>query len=351
VVAREAVELNGDLKNGPTIGAGPFILEKYEPGSGSYFTRNPAYYDPELPRLDRLEILTSFTDPAAALAAFRTKRVDVMRGVGAEDVEAVKRQHPEAMASLARHTAPKVITVRQDKPPFNDVRVRRALSKAVDRQQLIDAAYGGWGWLHTGVIPTGLEESELAVQGEEVQRWARRDLAEAKRLLAEAGYGSGLSIEMLVGKREAGDVPAAELLASQLKEAGVTANLRALENAQFVQQVLTRADYNEAAYGGRTLGTTVGQLFNSNLLSTSSRNADKINDPELDRLITEQATMRDKEQRKRVVLAIQRRALENANFITVAGAVRAVLIWPRVRDYWDGAPNENQRFAYAWLSE
>jgi len=95
----------------------------------------------------------------------------------------------------------------------------------------------------------------------------------------------------------------------------------------------------------------VNELFNSKLLSTSSRNAGKINDPVFDRLIAEQATMRDKEQRKRVVLEIQRRALENANFVTVVGAVRAVLLWPKVRDYWDGAPNDNQRFAYAWLSE
>src|SRR5262249_4908349 len=76
VVAKEAVEVNGDLKNGPHVGTGPWIVESVTPGTREcYLVRNPDYFLKGLPYVDRLEFLR-IPDPATVISAFRAKQLD-----------------------------------------------------------------------------------------------------------------------------------------------------------------------------------------------------------------------------------------------------------------------------------
>ena len=106
------------------------------------------------------------------------------------DLEALKQSHPHLRYQDFLFTRSERIYMRTDQPPFNDVRVRRALSQAIDRQALIEAV-----WVRgelTGAVPRGLQEWSLPIDQLGVgAKYYQYDPKEAKRLLAEAGFPNG----------------------------------------------------------------------------------------------------------------------------------------------------------------
>src|SRR5262249_6804719 len=143
IIAPEVVEKYGDLKKVETaIGTGPFVLERYEPSVKIVFRRNPAYFRPGLPYVDGVEWLI-LDDESTALAMYRTGQLDAGPGlqwdVRQADVESLKHSHPHLRYQDMQSNTSTTIWMRTDKAPFNDVRVRRALSPAIDRHGLIEA--------------------------------------------------------------------------------------------------------------------------------------------------------------------------------------------------------------------
>ena len=346
VVAREAVALTGDLKNGPTIGSGPFILEKYEKGGGSSFVRNPKYYDGSLPRLDGFEIFTSLTDPAAELAAFRTGRIDVL-DVSPQNMELVTKQHPQVKVQRNQRPTSQILSIKQDRPPFNNVKVRQAVSKAVDRQQVLDTAWGGLGWLHAG-LNAG---REFFLPEDEVKQRLKRDLPEAKKLLAEAGYPSGFAMEIIVGANAPEDLSAAELMVPQLKEAGINATLQVVDYPRYLQQVATRGDFTSAGYGNYSSLPTTNATLIGLYTSGGQRNVNGIKDPKLDQMIAEQSVMQDREQRKKAVHEIQRYLLDNAYLLVIHANINQTVLWPHANDWMGGLLSDGIRYAHVWSNK
>src|SRR5262245_1554373 len=135
IIAPEVVEKYGDLKKVETaIGTGPFLLERYEPNVKIVFRRNPDYFRPSLPHVDGVEWLV-LDDESTALAMYRTGQLDVGPGlqwdVRQADVESLKHSHPHLRYQDMQSNTSTTIWMRTDKPPFHDVRVRRALSHAI----------------------------------------------------------------------------------------------------------------------------------------------------------------------------------------------------------------------------
>jgi peptide/nickel transport system substrate-binding protein len=145
IIPHEAVEQFGDLKKPESaIGSGPFLLERYEPNVKTVFKRNPDYFLPDLPWVDGVEWLV-VTDPSSALAMYRSGQFDCgpapWWSVRQEDLASVKKTHPHLIYKDFLSTVSHAIIMRTDRPPFNDVRVRRAISHAVNRQEIIDAVF------------------------------------------------------------------------------------------------------------------------------------------------------------------------------------------------------------------
>ena len=138
----EVVQHFGDLKKPEsTIGTGPFILERYEPNVKMAFTRNPDYFLTGLPWLDRVELLV-IADQSTGLAMYRTGQIDCgpewVWSVRQQDLEALKKSRPHFRYHDFLANVMGVLYIRTDEPPFNDVRIRRAISHAIDRQGIID---------------------------------------------------------------------------------------------------------------------------------------------------------------------------------------------------------------------
>jgi peptide/nickel transport system substrate-binding protein len=150
------------------------------------------------------------------------------------DLESLKQSHPQLRYQDSLFTRSERISMRTDQPPFNDGRVRRAISQAIDRQALIEAVWGRGE--PTAAVPRGLQEWLLPVdQLGAGAKYYQYDPKEAKRLLAEAGFPKGLKTRLhATGGAGPDRVDAAQLGQRYLKEVGIEAELKLQEYGAFI---------------------------------------------------------------------------------------------------------------------
>src|SRR5215468_7377072 len=238
IIAPEVVEKFGDLKKPESaIGTGPFLLERYEPNVKTVFKRNPAYFLKDQPYIDGVEWLV-LDDESTGLAMYRTGQIDCgpapWWSVRQADLESMKKSHPHLIYRDFQSVVTGGLTMRTDQPPFNDVRVRRAISHALDRQGLIEAvSIRGEA---TPVIGRGLAEWSLPVdQLGAGAKYYQYDPKEAKRLLAEAGYAKGFKTPLTATSGLGRDlIDAAQLVQRYLKDVGIEAELKLQEYGAYM---------------------------------------------------------------------------------------------------------------------
>ena len=199
ILPREVEEKMGDFKAAESlIGCGPFVLDKYEPGVKATFVRNPDYYEKGLPYLDRVEWLF-LKDRVTQLSLFRSGQIEIPSYDGRiprSEVAAFQKSSRANPVQFWDWLAVRTLAFRTDKAPFNDVRVRRAFSLAVDRKKWVAQFLEGQGSEDPGPIPAPMREWKLS--GKEVgpgARWLEFNPVLAKKLLAEAGFPHGLKVK------------------------------------------------------------------------------------------------------------------------------------------------------------
>lgn len=218
----ETIATTWIVKDGTTefanpVGTGPFVFRSHDPGQRSVLSRNPNYWDAGKPYVDEL-VIQSLDDDTARINALLGGQIDIVAQV--PYAQAAQLQASPAVALVrSPSTAAQAFYMAVDQPPFDDPRVRRAMRLVADRQQLIDVALHGYGTLGNDLMGQGLPYYDAALP----QR--TRDLEQAKALLAEAGHGAGLTVELQTAPAAPGMVEAATLFAQQAKEAGITVNI------------------------------------------------------------------------------------------------------------------------------
>ena len=188
IFAREVLEEDGDLKK-RLIGTGPYMIKEHTRKVRLVLARNPDYFDQGRPYNDEYHILST-PDAATRLAAFRAGQNDILFVASVGDAAIVKKTNPAAVIQEYK-TVQTVfgLALAQDKAPYNDVRVRRAISMAIDRQKQVDTIYGGHGILGWG-IPYFYFQDKMPTAAQLGPYWQYKP-AEAKKLLAEAGHPNG----------------------------------------------------------------------------------------------------------------------------------------------------------------
>jgi peptide/nickel transport system substrate-binding protein len=353
IVAPEVVQQFSDLKKSDTaIGTGPFILERYEPNVKSVFTRNPDYYRDGQPYVDGVEWLV-IPDESTGLAMYRTGQLDCGPGtswaVRQQDLEALKKSHPHLMYHDFQSQSASAITMRTDMPPFNDARVRRAISHAIDRQALIEAVWGR-GIPSPSVSP-GLEEWTVPIdQLGAGAKYYQYDPQEAKRLLAEAGYLKGFKTQLTVSSGYGRDLlDDAQLIMRFLKDVGIEIELKIQEHGAYTSTTV-QGKFEGMVRGPIGIAWEPDRRLYRAYASDSSLNTGHVDDATLTAMVKEQRRTKDLEARRKIIYDIQRYAAEQQYYVYLNSNTITGTWQPYVKNY---APNQSfdygNRAAALWL--
>jgi peptide/nickel transport system substrate-binding protein len=238
IYPREAVE---QQKSQP-VGTGPFSLSRWDRGDRIVLKKNAEYHVKGLPRLDQVTF-RFIPDANAALAALQTGDIDVMGfGLGPESVEVV-RKNPALQVVLGETTNDVILAMNNGKKPYSDVRVRRAITHAIDKPEVVKGAMFGLGRiLGSNVDPLNPFFVDMA-------KAVPHDPAKAKQLLAEAGYPNGFDAVLRVPPQYPYTVRTGEVLVGQLAKVGIRVTLEQIEWGQWLDRVYKQADYDLTIIG------------------------------------------------------------------------------------------------------
>jgi len=316
------------------------------------FKRNPAYFREGQPYIDGVEWLV-LDDESTGLAMYRTGQIDCgpapWWSVRQADLESLKKSHPHLMYRDFLSIVTGGITMRTDQPPFNDVRVRRAISQALDRQGLIEAvALRGEA---TPAIGRGLAEWSLPVDqlGAGAQYY-QYDPKEARRLLAEAGFPKGFKTQLTATSGLGRDlVDVAQLVQRFLKDVGIAAELRLQEYGAYMATTY-QGKYEGMVYGPTTGARDPDEPLYNRYIPDHPLNRGYVNDPKMTAMLKEQRRTRDLETRRKIIYEFQRYEAEQQYYVYTNSSMFTGSWQPYVKNY---APNQTfdygSRAAALWL--
>jgi peptide/nickel transport system substrate-binding protein len=284
------------------VGTGPFAYKSFSAGQQSLFMRNSHYWRERQPRVDELVII-DFPDTTARVNALLGGQVDCISNLPTGQIGTVQeRSDLKLLEAQTGNFQP--FTMRVDKAPFDDVRVRQAMRLVADRKQIIEQALSG----HARLANDLYSPFDHCYAHDIPQR--EQDLDQAKSLLAQAGR-SDLAVELVTAPIFQGTVESAQVLAQQAKGAGINISVRKLDTGTF--------------YGDNYLKWTFAQdyyLTNPYLLQaarsdlpTSPFNETHFNDPQYTQLINQALSELDEAKRCEILHEAQQILWSRGGFI------------------------------------
>ena len=217
------------------VGTGPFTFSRWVQGDRVELERNPDYWGDEV-------ALTGATfkfisDPNAAFAAMMAGDIDAFPNFPAPETLSQFEADPRFEVIVGSTEGQTLLSMNHAHEALSDVRVRRALAHAINRQDIIDGAMFGYG------TPIGTHFAPHHPDYVDLTDLTPHDPELARELLAEAGHAEGLELRLMLPPptyaRRGG-----EILASQLRDVGVQTQTTNLEWAQWLEQVFTGKDFD-----------------------------------------------------------------------------------------------------------
>ncbi|MBM3926511.1 MAG: hypothetical protein FJ320_11135 [SAR202 cluster bacterium] len=339
IVAKEAVEASGGLKEGPVVGTGPWIWQSTTRGEGSEFKANPSYFEKDLPFLDRLSFRL-ITDPETRVAALLGGVVDVLElpSQASQDHKQQLSHLPSFFSKCAGQGA--VLAMNASKPPFNDVSRRRALFDHLGVYQ--ESFWKELGFFGVAAIPA-IEPSWYPSVG---HYQSPKDFGTPVPLT-----GDTMNVELTVADFGDESIDVARNFEGELRDAGFNPTLRILNPGQYSEQVWQRGDYQIFIGPVPPSSSPNGFLF-SVLHSRGQWNILQHQDTELDRLIEAQSTLEyHSPQRAAAVREIHRHLLERAYLVSLPSRPIHWSHQPRVQGFHPNPANSEYFFwARTWVN-
>ncbi|NDV60934.1 peptide ABC transporter substrate-binding protein [Puniceicoccales bacterium CK1056] len=306
------------------VGNGPFKLVEWSPDSVIRLERNPYYWDAETVRLDGVEYYP-ISDVNTELRAFESGQLHVTNAVPVNMRQVYKERFPEKIR-FDPFAGVYFYRVNTTRPPMNDVRVRKALSLTINREQIIRRLLQGNERVATAMVPSGLGGYESPVRDV-------YDPDRARQLLAEAGYPGGEGfpeIELLFNTSDNHRKIAEAIQNMWRNELGIDISLTNKEWKVYLNTT-KEMDYDIARAGW--IGNLYPYSFLRTLLSYSPNNDTGFSNPEYDRILSASTHVMDRASRLEMVRQAEEIMLEAEPIIPVFWYTNVFLIDPRVRNW------------------
>jgi len=314
------------------VGTGPFKVKEWRKGEFVDYVKNTDYFVKGRPYLDSLRYVV-IENRGTRVSALQAGKLDVSfpGEMTKTSAEQVKKAVPQMVVTPVGQTVSDNIIMNVKKAPFDNIKVRLAVSRAIDRRGLIQAVHQG-GAVPGAALPPkpwgiwGIPEQGLA--GLPGYGKADEEKAKAKKAMAELGYSAAKPLKVEMATRNiAIYVDMASFVINELKQIGLDASLKQIETAQW-HSMATRGDYQ---IGANLTGLGIDDPdanFYENYACGSPRNYSQYCNEQVGKLIDQQSQEVNAQKRLAMVLALQKKVEDDA--------ARPILDWKL--DYFSNWP-------------
>jgi peptide/nickel transport system substrate-binding protein len=331
------------------VGTGPFILKESERGAKYTYAKNPSYWElgadgKPLPYLDGF-VQAVIPEESTRVAALRAGQLDFTDQLVDNLAKQLLQTNPELRSERFPGNFSVAARLNAAEKPLDDVRVRQAISLAIDREAIARALGGGEGIVN-GPIPAAL--TDWAVPVSELSNF-KPDVARAKQLMAEAGQSNGFALTAILQRSPANRTVMLEAMQQQLKEIGIEMELQFVEPAELQKR---RVDRNYQVMGDNLTPSVEPDTYTYvEYHSKSSGNVGNYNSPELDALIDQQRATLDPNQRKQLLRQIQLKLAEQQFIITTGDPYYHSIFQPHVQGFRFSYVNQRTPIKNVWLNK
>jgi len=338
------------------MGSGPFTFKGYTRGATFEGQRNPDYFVKDRPYLDGYKFFIS-PETSVRAAAIRSGRAYIeFRDLPNAEVEAIRKQlGDKVVVQTTPMTGQFGIAINNTAKPFTDVRVRQALTLGLDRYTASKVLYGLTGLRGIGGLMR--PGTEWAMPEAELQKlpgfWkdGEKSRAEAKRLLAEAGYANGLKLTLKNRNVKLPYQDFAVFAIQEWRKIGIEVEHRPLETAAWFNDGQNTGNF-ELIIAPTVEFMDDPDQFLGRYATGSTQNWGRYSDPRIDDLFSRQARTLDPAERKKLVNELEKIVLGNAYYMPGLWWTRNVVHWAKVKNYV-APPSHytNQKLQDVWLAE
>lgn len=297
------------------IGTGPFRLVRYDAGAFIRYDAHPDYYAGAA-KMKRL-VFAITPDASLRLSRLRAGECDVMAQPSPAHLPLIRQFHKLKLYSQPGLNV-SYWAFNTRRPPLNDVRVRQALSYAINRAAILDAVYFGAGEIASSPVPPTVPGHDSGLQD------FRHDPERARALLREAGYSQGFSLDVWAMPVSRPYNPnarkMAELIQDDLRQIGVAARIVSYEWRDFLRRL--RLGEHDSVLLGWSGDLNDADNFLSPLLSCAALRAGSNRalwcDDRFDALLTEARASRNAEHRQALYSQAQQLFKMQSPWLTIA---------------------------------
>jgi peptide/nickel transport system substrate-binding protein len=224
------------------IGTGPFKFAEWKRGDSVVMERNPNYWNPQLPYLDKVTY-RFIGDPSAMAAALKTGDIDIIGWMQAPELAAdfVKDKRFKVLSGSS--VAENIMSTNNKVPPFDNKLVRQAMAHAIDRKAVIDLVMAGYG------TPIGSHWPPVTPYYEDLTGKFPYNPQKAKELLAKAGYPGGFEATIKLPAIYAYSKRAGEVIADMLGQVGIKLKIELVEWGVWLDRVFKQKDFQLSMIG------------------------------------------------------------------------------------------------------
>jgi peptide/nickel transport system substrate-binding protein len=327
-----------DWKN--ANGTGPFTISEYVPGNSHTYSKRPDYWDKEkvgeqefkLPFVDKV-VFRIIRDDSTRLTAFRTGKLDIIESVGWENLESLKKSSPQIKWVDRVGFYGTMMCLRTDQKPFDDVRVRRALNMAINKEEIVKTFFNGNAELFAYPMHPAYEGyyEPLSAMPDSVKELFTYNPEKAKKLLAEAGYPNGFTFKVQVAAASSQHMDLLPLVAGYLEQVGVKIEIQPLEYAAFLSAMSTKT-HAPGYFMNIGHSNPLLAIF-KNFVSGQLWNPSMYKDPAFDKKMEQANQEPDEDKRKALIRELTREILDQAPHIWMPTAKGFGAWWPWVKNY------------------
>jgi peptide/nickel transport system substrate-binding protein len=239
ILPKSLIEAGHDFASKP-VGTGPFVLKEWVRDNKIVLQKNRSYWMKGLPKLDGVEF-DIIPERAVQVQGLISGQIDATEMVDVEDLPALEAS-PKVKIEKMMTSLILVMGINCSRPPLDDLRVRQAINQAIDKQKVLDVAYGGGA-----PIATFMNYGNAFYK--DFTSLYPYDPDKARSLLAEAGVGKDTVLQMLVPNNYPPHIKAAELYQQMLEQVGLNVKLRLIDWSTWLSDVYTAAKYDLTVIG------------------------------------------------------------------------------------------------------